>query len=370
MRAQIKAVSYYLPEQTVSNEQLAAEFRNWSAERISKKTGIDQRHIAADHQCASDMAVKAAEDLFQSGACGPEDIDYLLLCTQSPDYFIPTTACLVQDRLGISRESGGLDFNLGCSGYVYGLGLAQGLIETGQAENVLLITSETYSKHIHPQDKSVRTLFGDAAAATLVSGKQVPGEPKHYGQGEPLIGPFVYGTDGSGAENLIVPVGGMRTRRLPDDAQPVCDSQGNIRTLADLFMNGPEVLRFTLQVVPGAVRQVLEKANLALDDVDLFVFHQANLYILNHLRKKIHIPTAKFFLAMRDCGNTVSCTIPIALRRASDEGRLTAGQKVLIVGFGAGYSWAAAMIRWPEAARTAAPGIAAAGSSSGKKKKS
>src|SRR5690242_19857668 len=162
IQAAIKAIEYYLPENAVSTEQLAAEFPEWSVEKIEEKTGIRVRHTAGAGECASDLGCAAAQKLFDSGACAAADIDYILLCTQSPDYFLPTTACLMQERLGIPTHAGALDFNLGCSGFVYGLGLAQGLIATGQAGRVLLITAETYSKFIHPRDKSVRSLFGDA----------------------------------------------------------------------------------------------------------------------------------------------------------------------------------------------------------------
>src|SRR5579871_2693795 len=168
MHAAVTATEYHLPAEVLSTESLTAEFPEWSVEKIEAKTGIRERHIAAPGECASDLAVAAARKLFEAGACQPAEIDYVLLCTQSPDYFLPTTACLLQERLGISTNAGALDFNLGCSGFVYGLGLAQGLIATGQAENILLLTAETYSKFIDPEDRSVRTIFGDAAAATLI----------------------------------------------------------------------------------------------------------------------------------------------------------------------------------------------------------
>jgi 3-oxoacyl-[acyl-carrier-protein] synthase-3 len=242
----------------------------------------------------------------------------------------------MQHRLGIPQTAGALDFNLGCSGFVYGLGLAKGLIESGQARNVLLITAETYSKFLHPLDKSVRTLFGDAAAATLI--QAVDGD-------QPAIGPMVYGTDGSGAQNLIVPVGGMRERMATK--KPLTeDENGNLRSPDDLYMNGPEIFAFTIRTVPHAFRTLLEKADLTADQVDLFAFHQANQYMLEHLRKKLKIPQEKFIIAMRDCGNTVSATIPIALKHAAIDGRLRTGSRVMLIGFGVGYSWGACMIRW------------------------
>ncbi len=337
MKAAIRAIEYYLPEKAVTTEQLSAEFPEWSVQKIDEKTGIQARHIAGEDECSSDLAVAAAQKLFASGVCAARDIDYVLLCTQSPDYFLPTTACLIQDRLGIPTSAGALDFNLGCSGFVYGLGLAQGLIESGQATNVLLLTAETYSKFIHPRDRSVRTIFGDAAAATLVSAVEADG---------PLIGPFVFGTDGRGANNLIVPTGGLRRARTAETAREITDDSGSVRTQDHLFMDGAEIFNFTLKAVPQSVCQLLERSRKTLEEIDLFVFHQANRYMLEHLRRKIKVPQDKFCVAMSHCGNTVSSTIPIALKHAQLEGRLKPGDLTMLVGFGVGYSWAAGLARW------------------------
>ena len=341
LNAAIRAIEYHLPEAILSTQDLAHDFPEWSVEKIDDKTGIQDRHIAAPNECSSDLAVAAARKLFDSGVCRPEDIDYVLLCTQSPDYFLPTTACLVQHRLGIPTSVGALDFSLGCSGFVYGLGLAQGLIASGQARNILLLTAETYSKFIHPQDKSVRTIFGDAAAATLLTAVESE---------RPLLGPFVYGTDGAGAENLIVPTGGMRTARTPESAVPAPDDSGNVRSADNLFMNGGEIFAFTLRAVPSAVNQLLEKANCHLEDIQLFVFHQANRYMLQHLRKRLKLPEEKFVVAMAHCGNTVSCTIPIALKEAFQSGQLKPGDRVMLVGFGVGYSWGSTLVSWSASA--------------------
>jgi 3-oxoacyl-[acyl-carrier-protein] synthase-3 len=337
MQAALSAIEYYLPKRTVSTADLAEQFPEWSVEKIDEKTGIRERHIAAPNECASDMAVAAAQKLFRSGACSPDQIDYLLLCTQEPDYFLPTTACLIQDRLGVPRSAGALDFNLACSGYVYGLGLAQGLIFSGQAAAVLLLTADTYSKFVNPRDRSVRTIFGDGAAATLLLADSSP---------SPLIGPFVYGTDGRGAPNLIVPAGGMRCARSAETAIPVEDESGNVRSQDDLFMNGAEIFNFTLDAVPETIDALLDKAGLRLADVDLFAFHQANKMMLEHLRKRLRIPPEKFQITLSHCGNTVSSTIPIALKHAALEGRLPKGALVMLFGYGAGYSWGATLVRW------------------------
>jgi len=337
--AAVKAIERYLPSQVVTNEDLARRYPEWTAQRIEDKLGIATRHVAAADECASDLGVRAAERLFDSGACRREEIDYLLFCTQSPDYFLPTTACTMQTRLGLPKCIGALDFNLGCSGFVYGLGLAKGLIETNQARNVLLITAETYSKYMHPDDKSVQTLFGDAGAATLVSAVD-----KAPPRDRPWIGPLCYGTDGSGAMQLVVEAGACRKRHSSGEVR--YDANGNPQHDASLFMNGPEIMTFTLSVVGAVLKELLHKSALSLADVDLFVFHQANKYMLDTLRRKCGIPEDRFVMHLRDTGNTVSCTIPLALKEAELSGRLVAGSTVVVIGFGVGLSWGAALLQW------------------------
>ncbi len=329
MSGQIKAIAFHIPEQIVTNEELARRSENWTAEKIEQKTGIFQRGRVAKDECASDLAVLAAEKLFSSGSCKPADVDFVLLCTQSPDYLLPTTACLVQERLGLRQTVGALDFNLGCSGYVYGLGLAEGLIASGQARNLLFLTADTYTKYLSEEDLSVRTLFGDAGAATWIQAEASPEKSS--------LGPFLYGTDGRGAENLIVPESAMRGSRQISDKPSGC---------LRLQMNGAEIFSFTLKAVPKLVHETLNKAHCTLEEIDLFVFHQANQYMLEHLRKKINIPSEKFYLCLRNYGNTVSSSIPIALANAEAEGVLKCGMRVMLVGFGVGYSWGATLLRW------------------------
>lgn len=336
LRAEIQCIEVYFPKEVLGNDELALQYTGWTASQIEEKTGIKSRHIAGESECSSDMATAAATRLFESGCIAPEQIDYVLLCTQSPDYLLPTTACLVQNRLGLRTDCGALDFNLGCSGFVYGLGLAKGLIETEQAENVLLITAETYSKFIHPGDKSVRTLFGDAAAATLIRGVQSDREK---------IGPFVYGTDGRGATNLIVPTGGLRSPHIAK-AETTEDESGNKRTINNLYMNGAEIFTFTLRAVPEAVNKLLVRSGRKLEDIDLFLFHQANRFMLDHLRRKLRIPEEKLPIRMEHCGNTVSSTIPILLKDLADSGKISKGQRLMLLGFGVGYSWAGSIVNW------------------------
>jgi len=334
VRAALRATASFLPEGRLTNDDLASQFPDWSAAKILAKTGIATRPIAAPSECASDLGVEAGRRLLAGGACPPEEIDFLLFCTQSPDHFLPATACLIQDRLGLPTRCGAIDINQGCSGFVYGLGLAKSLVEAETARNVLLITAETYSKFIHPRDKSARTIFGDGAAATLVSA---------VGGGAERLGPFVFGSDGRGAPNLIVPAGGMRQRPTPENGLALERESGNWRSDQNLYMNGPEIFNFTIAAVPQLVAKVLEAWGRPAEDVDYFVFHQANRFMLEHLRTKLKIPTAKFCIDMEQTGNTVSATIPIALERALASGRLRSGYRVMLVGFGVGYSWAGCM---------------------------
>ena len=328
MKAYIKDIAYYLPKQVLTNEQIAERFPEWSAEKVAGQVGITERHIAADNETATDMAQKAAEQLFAQGV-DKSQIDFVLLCTQSPDYFLPSSACILQDRLGLSKDCGAFDFNLGCSGYEYGLAVAKGFIVAGIAQNILLLTAETYTKYIHPQDKGNMTIFGDAATATLVST-----------EGFAEIGEVVLGTDGSGAENLIVRSLGARNKALMNDAQS--DEDGNIVSGDHLYMHGGNVFNFTADVVPDMVEKLLKKSNLQHDDVDLWVFHQANKYMINYLRKLLDIDKDKFYIFMEKVGNTVSSTIPIALCEARKEDCLHG--HVLLAGFGVGLSWGGVML--------------------------
>jgi 3-oxoacyl-[acyl-carrier-protein] synthase-3 len=336
MKAVIKAISYYLPEKKLTNDELIKEFPEWSVEKIANKTGIKERRIVSDDICSSDLGVLSCKRLFDEYDISPDDIDFLILCTQSPDYFLPTTACIMQHRLGIPKTAGAFDFNLGCSGYVYGLSIAKGLIEARLAQNILLVTAETYSKFIHSHDKSVRTIFGDAAAATLISFED-------NGDKE-SIGCFSFGTDGRGAENLIVKTGGMRNPVKTSEV--IVDEFGNENDENSLYMNGSEIFIFTLGIVPKTLKDILDKGGLKQEDIDLFVFHQANQYMLSELRKKLKIPESKFYIYIENCGNTVSSTIPIALYHAMKEGKINKGSKVVIMGFGVGYSWAGALLQF------------------------
>lgn len=321
MSARIKQIEYYLPEQIVRNIDLTKEFPEWEADKIEEKVGIRSRHVALKDETALDMAYQAGEKLLST--TDRSKVDFLILCTQSPDYFLPTSACILQDKLKLRKNIGAFDFNLGCSGFVYGLGIVKGIINSNMAKNVLLITSETYSKHMHRSDKGSRSIFGDGATATLIEKSEEDG-----------IHEFVFGTDGSGMNNLIVKRGGMRYGQTDN-----YDNQDNC-----LYMNGPEIFNFTLDVIPILVKKTLEVNNLTSEEINYFIFHQANKFMLDYLRKKLKVDPGIFYNNLLTTGNTVSSTIPIAIKDCIDNNLIKSKDKIMIAGFGVGYSWGATII--------------------------
>lgn len=340
MSAIISAVAYSLPERTETAQDLVQRFPHWTEETLVYKTGIRRRHIAAEDECASDLGVAAGRQLLEDNDIAAADIDFLIFCTQTPDYLTPTTACLVQQRLGLGTQAGALDINLGCSGYIYSLGVAKAMIETGQASNLLLVTGDTFSKFVNPGDRGVRALFGDAGTATLLA--------DGGDDGQPAIGPFVYGTDGSGAQELIVPSSAMRQPPLTTPAEEQTDHRGNTRSEHDVYMNGRAIVEFTLREGPRAVREVCQKAGITLDDVDVVVPHQASGLVLEGVREQLDLPRERFLISMEDTGNTISSTIPILLKQAYLANQIKPGQLLVLVGFGVGLSWGAALVRLPE----------------------
>lgn len=303
-------ISVALPENRLTNAVLVKLYPEWTEADILAKTGIAERRVVADDETALDLAEKAARQLFAEYAIDPATIDYLVLCTQSSEYRLPSTSCLLQHRLGLPTSVGALTFDHGCSGYIYGLSLAKGLIAGGIASKVLLVTTETYSKFLAPEDKTTRTIFGDGAAATLIAADDLAN-----------IAAFSFGTDGGGAEKLIVRNGVFA-------------------------MDGLDIFNFTLSVVPQTIDDVLAKNKLTRDEIDLYVFHQANKFMLDAIRKVTALPKDKFYVNLEQTGNTVSSTIPIALKQLQDAGKLRPGMRVMLMGFGVGLSWGATVLTW------------------------
>lgn len=326
---EITNVEYYLPSVVLDNDQLAKEFPDWSSKKIERFIGVKNRHIADPEVTSGDMAYEVAQKIFLK--YDKNEIDHLILCTQSPDYFYPTTACLLQDRLGLKESTGAFDFNLGCSGYVYGLAIAKGLIVSGVANNVLLITSDTSSRAVSDDDVATKLLFGDAATATVLT---VSDEMK--------ILDFELGTSGN-IDDLVLRNGGFRHPFISKKAelQAELDSRDSY-----LYMNGTNIFNFLIDVVPGLIDNCLKKNGLNIDDIDYFLFHQANKFMLTYLRQKLNIPKEKFYLDMTESGNTSSNTIGIAFKESIDRKNIKKGDKVLLAGFGVGYSWGATVIEY------------------------
>lgn len=342
--ARIRAIASHIPGGRLLNDELVVHFSGWTAEKMEKKLGIVSRPIIEEGRTATDMAVSAGENLLKTGVCKSEEIDFLILCTQSPDYFLPTSACLIQDRLGLPTSCGAFDFNLGCSGYVYGLAIAKSLIEGGMAKNILLLTSETYSRYINPDDRASRPLFGDAASATLVSLDEIDSTDEKNSQ---MIGPFEFGTDGSGAHMLIVTAGGHRIPCSPETKIVKADLRGNFRSDEQLQMSGPGIFNFAVNVVPELVASLQKNCAERSLEIDTYIFHQANNYMLTRLQELCGLEKARYYINMKERGNTVSSSIPIAMMDAVTDGFLKKGESSLLIGFGVGLSWAGCRIVLP-----------------------
>ena len=325
MKVKIDSSAYYLPEKKEDNKDLLLDNPDWDISKISEKTGIYSRSIASPHQTAVDLAFEAGNKLLKDISF-KEDIDLIILVTQSPDYVLPTSACILQNQLGLSKKCMAFDINLGCSGFVYAISVAGSLIESGVAKKGLILCSETYTKYIHKNDRTCRPIFSDGASATLL-----------VGSNSDNIGPFVFGTDGSGYEKLIVREGGAREPNIIVDS-----SYGLIE------MNGAEVFLFTLSSVPACINMLLDKSNLKIEDIDLFVFHQASKLVLENLIRTMSLDKDKVFINLKYVGNTVSASIPIALKDAETQGRLKNGDTIMLVGFGVGLSWGATLTTWRE----------------------
>ncbi|WP_134091978.1 3-oxoacyl-ACP synthase III family protein [Olivibacter sp. XZL3] len=330
MGARIRAIEYYFPEKRITNQDLSEEFPDYDFSKFEFKIGISSRYVADADETALDLAEKACLKLFQR--VDKTEIDYVLYCTQSPEYIMPSTACILQDRLALSKTVGAFDFNLGCSGYTYGLSMAKAFIESGQANHVLLVTTDTYSKYINKKDRSNRAIFGDAASATVISSSTENGIHK-----------FKFGTDGKGYNKLIIKNGGTRFS-VDKDPEERLYGRGNIYTENDLYMNGPEIFRFTSTVVPPFIEGVLAFNEVSKEEVGQFIFHQANAHMLKVMRERLLLPSSKFYIDLRDGGNTVSSTIPIALKNYCNKDLIEGKTSVLVAGFGVGLSWSAGLI--------------------------
>ena len=316
MNCKIDSLEYYLPSKIITNQYLN-EICGIDAEFLETKIGIKKRHIALEDETIADMAVGAGELLFKKNGINKNDIDLLLLCTQHADYKLPTTACVVQNRLGLPTSCAVFDINLGCSGFVYSLGIAGNFIKTGQMKNALIIMADQYSKSIDYTDKNTASLFGDAATAILLKGSDKNG-----------VIDITYGTDGSNYDKLIIYNSGIKK-----DAE-----KSNY-----LYMDGREIFKFSTRVVPNSINQLLERNNLQKSNIKYFIFHQANQYMLNEIKNRIELTDEQMVIDMENYGNTVSSTIPIAYKNLLNNNKLQQGDKIVFCGFGVGLSWASCL---------------------------
>lgn len=337
MRARIEAISYYLPPGTLTNDELVKRFPDLKIDDLTRLTGVTERHIAEKGQTSADLACEAAEKLFSEHKINREEIDFILYNTQWRDYITPSTACIIQDRLRLPGNAGALDLSQGCTGFVYGLSVARGLIETGSAKNVILLTADTISQSIHPMDRSNQAIFGDGAAATLITASNF--------KSEGYIGNFIFGTDGSHYQEIIIKQGGARFPLPEFQSEDYSDNFGNVRNDACFFMNGAAIFSFSARILPEILERTINANHLNRETIDFYVFHQANQIILETLFKRNRIPDEKTVICLDKCGNTVSSTIPIALYHAMKEGKVRKGDLVLLAGFGVGLSWAGGVVR-------------------------
>lgn len=331
MGSKIHNLEYYLPTKVVTNDDLAIELEGFKIDK-ALRIGIKQRHIAAEDQTSVDLAYEAGKKILAK--FDKDKIDYLIFVTETGDYRLPNSANILHDRLGLRSNAGAIDIVQGCTGVPYALNFAKGLIATRTAKNVLILFADAYSKIINSKDKVLRTIFGDAGSGLIVS----KSEKEH-------IHEFVFGTDGSGKDNLIIRNGGLR-HIYDGNAEEIVYGSGNVYTHNDLYMNGPGVFNFTNSIVPDLVDDILNKNKVVREDIDMFIFHQANKSMLEDLRIKSNIPEEKFYCDISDIGNTVSSSIIIALKRCMENGLIHTNDKVLLAGFGVGLSWAGTIIEF------------------------
>lgn len=307
MTITISGIAYALPAKIVTNDDLAVEHPDWDMARVEKRTGVLRRHIA-DSETALNLACRAADELIAAHPAAQE-ADAILFCTQTPDQVMPPNSALLHEYLGLSDGVFALDFTLACSGFVYGLAQAQGLVAAGISSSILLVTADTYSRLIDPDDRGPRVLFGDGAAVTWLT------------SGDRGLVDIAAATSGRDHRSFMVPKGSTV-----------------------LQMDGLQVLGFIQSHVPTQVSTLLARNGLRVENIDLFVFHQASRLALDSLQRVLGIPQERMYSNLERVGNTVSASIPMALRDAIDEGRAGPGSRVLLCGFGVGMSWASAIV--------------------------
>ena len=324
-QAGIVGVGSAVPEKVLTNADIE-KIVDTTDEWIKSRSGISERRIAGEGEAASDFATRAAEAALKSAGIAATDLDMIIVATVTGDCPLPSTASIIQDRLGATRTPA-FDMQAGCSGFVYALSVATGMVSSGMHNNVLVVGVDMLSSVTNWEDRATCVLFGDGAGAVVVS--TVP-------EGEGILS-FCLGSDGSGAELLTIRAGGSK---LPTSARTVQDG------LHFIEMSGREVFKFAVRIMGDAALEALDKCGLTPADVDLFIPHQANVRIIDAAAKRLELPEEKVFVNVQKYGNTSAGSIPLAMDEAYRSGRLKKGNVVVLVGFGAGLTWAAAALRW------------------------
>jgi 3-oxoacyl-[acyl-carrier-protein] synthase-3 len=334
MKAQIRDIGVSFPEAFVTNQDLREQNADWNLDLVQKRSGVYGRYVAAADETALDLSCRACRDLFERSSDLPETIDALIFCTQSADYIMPPNACVLHKSLGLSERVMAFDVNLACSGFVYLLALAQSLVVSGMVENLLLVTADTYSKYIHRGDRSARVLFGDAAAATWVAADDT-------GRG---IRDVLCGTAGQYFDKFIIPAGGCRIPKSSATSLARTDDSGNTRSDENIHMAGRDILAFVNSRIPKNVRELLNRNALEMGDVDQFFFHQASSMILDSLTRLLRLKDDQVFRNLKNIGNTVSASLPIAIKEALDTGAISRNDTLVLCGFGVGLSWGSVLL--------------------------
>tara|TARA_B100000579_G_scaffold238235_1_gene195350 strand:- start:2410 stop:3417 length:1008 start_codon:yes stop_codon:yes gene_type:complete len=331
----IENISYYLPNEPVSNKDIIKKNPGWNLNDLNNRTGVNTRYYANKNETALDMSIEACKIFFENYNSKKDKIDALIFCTQSNDYIMPPNSSLLHGILGLSEDVFAFDFNLACSGYIYGLAIANGLLSTNMASNILLVNADTYSKYINEKDRSTKILFGDAAAVSYI---------KNSNQNKGIID-IQCSTSGENYKKFIIPSGGIRYPKSKLSCVPIKDKSGNIRTDEDIHMDGMGIFAFVNSKVPKQIKSILKKNSLNLSDIDLFIFHQASKLAIDSLIKILKIDSKKVYINIDKVGNTVSASIPIALKDALSDGKIKDGDKILCCGFGVGLSWGTCIIQ-------------------------
>ena len=330
----IKSIEYYLPTTIVTNYDLEKEYPDWDLNNIAKKSGVFERHIASDDETAFDLSIKACDKLFQKN--DKNELGGIIYCTQSADYIMPPNSFLLHKHLGLKDEVFAFDFNHACTGFIYSLAMANAFVNSGMAKQILIVTADTYSKYINKKDRSTRVLFGDGAAATIV-------KVSNTRRG---IIDIELGSSGSGYNKFWIPAGGLRLPKSDSTSVVIKDDIGNKRTQNDIEMDGFGVWSFINSVAPKQVNRLLKKNNIDKTNVNQFIFHQASLMTLESIMKILKLNEENVFINIHNIGNTVSASIPIAIKDAIDKDKIDIGSTIILSGFGVGLSYGAILMEF------------------------